>query len=85
MSQMPSHNHDVLVSTATGTQNNPDGALLAGSPNVRLYRPTAPTGAFLAADTIGSSGGGSQAHDNIMPFLCVNFIIALFGIYPSRE
>ena len=32
-----------------------------------------------------SAVGGSQSHTNLMPFLCVNFIIALFGIYPSRQ
>ena len=32
-----------------------------------------------------TSVGGSQSHNNLMPFLCVNFIIALFGIYPSRS
>jgi microcystin-dependent protein len=32
-----------------------------------------------------AQSGGSQAHDNMMPFLCVNFIISLLGIFPSQN
>lgn len=85
VNQLPAHNHDVLVSNATGTQNAPAGAFLASSPNVRLFRPQASNAVTLAADTIGQSPGGSQSHTNVMPFQCVNFIIALAGIYPSRN
>lgn len=82
-SQMPTHNHDVLASNAVGSQAAPGGAMLASSPTVRLYRPVPTNADFDAAAT--SSVGGGQSHNNIMPFLCVNFIIALFGIYPSRQ
>jgi len=85
VNQLPAHSHDVLVSNATGTQNAPVGAFLASSPNVRLFRPQASTGVTLAAGTIGQSPGGSQFHNNVMPFQCLNFIIALVGIYPSRN
>ena len=86
VNQLPSHNHDVLVSSSAGTQNAPANAFLASSPNVRLFRPqSTTTGVTLAGDTIGQSPGGAQNHSNLMPFLCVNFIIALFGIYPSRN
>jgi microcystin-dependent protein len=85
VNQLPSHNHDVLVSSAAGTQNAPTDAFLASSPNVRLFRPQPTTGVVLAGDTIGQSPGGSQSHNNLMPFQCVNFIIALTGIYPSRN
>lgn len=84
VAQTPAHNHDVLVSNAAGSQNTPAGSFLASSPNVRLYRPQV-TNTFLDATTIESSGGAGQAHNNVMPFLCVNFIIALFGIFPSRN
>ena len=85
VAQLPAHNHEVLVSNAAGSQNAPAGSFLAGSPNTRLYRPQTTNNALLDADTIGSSGGSAQAHNNLMPFLCVNFIIALTGIYPSRN
>ena len=84
-SQVPSHNHEMRASTTPGTQNIPTGGLLASSPGVRLYRPQPPTGNNLATNTIGPSAGGAQSHSNLMPFLCVNFIIALFGVYPSRN
>lgn len=83
--QVPSHNHDMRVSSAAGTQNTPSGGFLASSPGVRLFRPTPPVGIPLATDTVGSSPGGSQSHTNVMPYLCVNFIIALLGVYPSRN
>jgi len=83
--QVASHNHSMRVSSAAGTENIPSGGLLASSPGVRLFRPTQPGGATLAADTIGPYAGGSQSHNNLMPFLCVNFIIALVGVYPSRN
>ena len=82
---MPAHNHDLLVSSAPGGQTQPDGAMLASSPNVRLFRPQPTTGSVLATDTIEPNTGGAQPHDNLMPFLCVNFIIALVGIFPSRQ
>jgi microcystin-dependent protein len=81
---LPSHNHNMLVSSAPGTQNDPSGSFLASSPNVRLYRPQTPV-TSLNNQTIGQSPGNASPHDNLMPFLCVNFIIALFGIYPSRN
>ena len=83
--QVPTHNHNMQVSSAAGTQNIPSGGFLASSPGVRLFRPTPPVGIPLATDTIGPSPGGSQRHTNLMPFLCVHFIIALFGVYPSRN
>ena len=83
--QGPAHRHDMRASTTPGTQNVPSGGLLASSPSVRLFRPQPPVGSNLAADTIGASPGDSRSHSNLMPFLCVNFIIALFGTYPSRN
>jgi microcystin-dependent protein len=84
LSQMPPHNHVGLVSSAAGAQNDPSNGFLASSPTVRLDRPAPVTpGAALATGTVGNFGG-SQPHENLMPFLCVHFIIALFGIFPPR-
>ncbi|MGQ0587951.1 MAG: phage tail protein [Sphingosinicella sp.] len=79
--QIPVHNHAFLASTATGTQNSPAGEVLASGSSVLIYRPQAPSQP-LAAQTI-SPTGGSQPHDNMVPYLCINFIISLFGIFPS--
>ena len=85
-SQVPSHNHDMRAAAIPGTQNVPAGGLLASSPSVRIYRPQPPlAGSNLASNAIGPSAGAALPHSNLMPFQCVNFIIALFGIYPSRN
>jgi microcystin-dependent protein len=82
-SQIPSHSHALLGSTATGSQPNPGGNVLATNPgNVALYIERAPNVA-LSPTAIGPVGG-SQPHTNFQPYLCVDFIISLFGIFPSQ-
>ncbi|MBS1799731.1 MAG: phage tail protein [Acidobacteria bacterium] len=88
--QMPSHNHLVGVSNQAGSVADPTNAILAqgnsGSGRspvpVSDYVSTAATGTL--APTAVSAAGGNQPHSNIQPYLCVNFIIALQGIFPSR-
>lgn len=82
LAQLPSHGHVPQASTAAGTQSSPAGAVLASAPGVRIYRPTPPVAAMHASAITSSGGNGS--HNNVMPFQCLNFIIALVGIYPSR-
>lgn len=81
-SELPPHSHNVRASTAVGIDNVPTDEYLGASPNVRLFRPQPPNLA-MNADSI-TAMGGNQHHDNIMPFLCIHFIVALVGIYPSR-
>ena len=81
--QLPAHSHALQGSTDLADSPNPADRVVATSTTVDLYIQEAPADA-LAADSIGATGG-SQAHDNVMPFLCIHFIIALFGIYPSRS
>ena len=83
ISEIPSHTHELKVDTSTGSGTNPSGSYLAASPNVRMYRPIAPNQNMAAAAITNT--GGSQAHTNLMPTLCIHFIIALVGIYPSRH
>ncbi len=83
VNQLPSHNHDMSVSTDAGSQSTSNGQYLASSPNVRIFRPAGPNSSLL--NTSVTNFGGSGSHTNVMPFLCVNFIIALVGIYPSRN
>jgi microcystin-dependent protein len=81
--QLPVHSHPLIASTATGTAASPLGSLLAASGSSNVYRAgPAPGGAALAAQTVGPAGG-SQPHSNLQPYLCVDFIISLFGIYPT--
>jgi microcystin-dependent protein len=80
---LPAHTHATSVSTEAGTQTNPSGAQLAASPTVRVFSPLP---ASLAMDSAAvTSVGGGQQHNNVMPYTCITFIIALVGIYPSRN
>jgi len=84
--QIPSHTHALQADNNVGTTPQPANQLLAEFPQtfpVDPYNTAAPT-TPMNANAIDHTGGG-QAHDNVQPFLCVNFIIALQGIYPSRS
>jgi len=81
VSQIPSHSHPLMVSTGPGSGNTPAGHVTAESPNISLYIEDAPAVAMNAAAI--TSTGGSQPHTNFQPYLCVSFIISLFGIFPS--
>jgi microcystin-dependent protein len=71
------------ASTNTGTQISPQGGVWAGSaPTLNEYANVAPS-LNMDPGAIGSAGG-SQPHDNMVPFLAVNFILSLFGIFPSQ-
>lgn len=80
--QIPSHNHALVATTAIATQSSPSGNLLAQSSAMDLYIEDVPNVA-LSPQSIGPAGG-SQPHENMQPFLCINFIISLFGIFPSQ-
>jgi microcystin-dependent protein len=84
VNQMPSHTHATVLSSAAGSESDPTGNHLAASPNVRLYRPGAST-VSLHPSSVGPVGG-SQPHTNFMPYLCVNFIIAISpdAIFPPQ-
>jgi len=81
--QIPSHTHPLVASQANGTQTNPGGQLLAGSISSVQLLVDDTAGTAMAGNTITPTGG-SQPHENCQPFLCVNFIISLFGIFPSQ-
>lgn len=81
--QIPSHSHPMLGSAGNGAQANPKNNVLASSTLVKLYSGEAPDTA-MAASSI-TSIGGSQPHNNFQPYLCLNYIISLFGIFPSQN
>ena len=81
VNQIPAHTHAMTALTTAGDQISPNGNLPANSFNLTPYINQAPDGNFNAA-AIGPVGG-SQPHTNFQPYLCVNFIISLFGIFPS--
>lgn len=83
-SNMPAHTHGVTGDSATGTANSPAGNVWANSTGAKQFTPSAPNTTMNPA-AIGGASGGGQPHDNMVPFLVVSFIIALEGIFPSRN
>jgi microcystin-dependent protein len=80
--QIPAHSHVPQGNSNPGTQSGPGGGVWAASnPSLSQFSSASPNLALNAA-AIGSAGG-SQPHDNMLPFLVVNFIISLFGVFPS--
>ncbi len=80
--QMPPHTHTLMASSATANAaTGPSGGLLAATA-INVYGTSPPTQPMAAA-AITPTGGG-QAHDNMAPYLAVNYIISLFGIYPQQ-
>lgn len=83
--QIPVHTHPVLGSTANASQTSPTGAVVATMPEVTNFAyGTDLPGTALHPSSIAPTGG-SQPHDNFQPYLCINFIIALWGIYPAQN
>ncbi len=84
VNQIPAHSHPMLATLDAASSTAP-------SPNVVLARALAatitPYGSDNPKGTLSPSSvgpvGGSQPHTNFQPYLCVNFIISLFGIFPS--
>jgi len=88
--QIAAHNHTISVNNQNGSQSDPTNAILAvgntggRSPTVNNNYTTAAGTGTLAPAAV-SQAGGNQPHTNIQPYLTVNFIIALTGIFPSRS
>jgi microcystin-dependent protein len=81
VSQIPAHSHVPLAKSTQGGQSSPQNNVWALSGS-NQFTNVAPSLTFDPA-AMGQSGG-SQPHDNMVPFLCVNFILSLFGIFPSQ-
>lgn len=80
--QIPAHTHPLLASTAVVSDTTPLNNVIGQSASFQIYSQQAATVA-MAANAIAPVGG-NQPHDNRQPYLCVNFIISLFGIFPSQ-
>jgi microcystin-dependent protein len=79
---LPSHSHALLASSAGGSSNNPQGNLLADGPAAAHIE--ASPNASLAPPSV-TAAGGSQPHENRMPYGTVMYIICLYGLFPSRS
>jgi microcystin-dependent protein len=80
--QIQAHTHAPLGQTAAGSQTSPAGGVWAAS-TLNQYSTNAPSQPLNPA--VVQTSGGSQPHDNMMPYLAINFIISLFGIFPSQS
>ena len=80
--QIPAHTHAMLASGNTSTSPDPTNNLLGRSTSIDAFINAVP-GDNLPAVSM-QPVGGSQPHDNMQPYLVVNFIISLFGIFPSQ-
>ncbi len=79
--QIPVHNHALLVSKNAGNVNLPAGHVTGESASVKMYLSDSPSGAMNPGSV--TPVGGSQPHENCQPFLCINYIISLFGLFPQ--
>lgn len=90
--EMPAHNHQVMANSNAGTTNNPEAKVPAAAQfQIDRSSPIVPVNAY-ADSTSGSMmngqtvspAGGNQPHNNMQPYLGMNYIICLEGIYPPR-
>ena len=79
--QIPSHGHVPQANTAA-TKPSPQANVWAAAASTPQFS-NATQDITMAAQAIGSTGG-SQPHDNMLPFLAINFIISLFGVFPTQ-
>jgi microcystin-dependent protein len=79
--QIPVHSHGFVATTSGGTDSKAQDNLLATSTATKIYRESNANQAM--ASTMVGPAGGSQPHTNFQPYLCIDYIISLFGIFPS--
>jgi microcystin-dependent protein len=84
-SELPAHNHTAGCTDGNANKASPQGAIWATEPNgiTAFYTELAADGT-MNGNLVGLAGS-SLPHSNIQPFLAINFIIALFGVFPSRN
>lgn len=82
--QLATHSHPLAATTNLGTRSSPLDGVLAQTPSVKLYRTTTTPTAPLAPNSV-EAVGGSKPHPNVQPVLPLGFIIALNGVFPTRD
>jgi microcystin-dependent protein len=81
--QLPAHTHAFTASANNAVTANAEGNVLAQTPSYTPYIGGAPANTPLAPSSV-SAVGGSQPHDNLQPYICINYIISTFGIFPTQ-
>jgi microcystin-dependent protein len=83
LNQIPAHEHPISGQSAVGTNSIPAGSVWASQSRLNVYSSATPNTPMNSASV--STAGGNQPHDNRSPYLVVNYIISLFGIFPSQN
>jgi microcystin-dependent protein len=83
-SEMPLHSHTMSVSSGVGLENNPSGQKFAEGDGVKMYAPTAANPVMMSPFAL-TPAGASLPHNNMQPYLTINFCIALQGVFPARN
>jgi microcystin-dependent protein len=83
-SEIPQHSHGLSASNQQGTDQSPINEMFAGGVGgINLY--AAPASITPLANATVAPAGGDQPHNNLMPYLTLNFCIALQGVFPARS
>ena len=84
-SEIPAHSHGMMANTTTGTKSIPTGNSLARASGATPYLAASPPPALTPmSDQAIAPAGGDQPHNNMQPYLTLNFCIALQGVFPPR-
>ncbi len=81
-SEIPSHSHGVIASQSDGTDQQPGQELFASGIGLAMFTP--PGAMTTLSDVALTPAGGDQPHNNLQPYLTLNFCIALQGVFPPR-
>ncbi|HRC16319.1 MAG TPA: tail fiber protein [Chitinophagaceae bacterium] len=81
--QIPAHNHLLSAAGSTASSSDPTNNRWASQPSLGQYE-TVSSGSNLKSSALGITGG-SQPHSNLQPYIAINYLIALEGIFPSRN
>jgi microcystin-dependent protein len=84
LNQVPLHTHAAQASSAAATSTNPSGAVWAAGSGAQFSDQSPDAQMQQSPAQAIQPAGGNQPHDNMLPYLCVSFIISLFGIFPSQ-
>lgn len=86
-SEIPAHPHSLLASAHNATVNAPapTNSLARPNPTYIYKQPTGSAPLTTMSDNVVAPAGGDQPHNNMQPFLTLNFCIALQGVYPARS
>jgi microcystin-dependent protein len=82
--EIPTHSHGMMASSDVANSPNASGNVMARSPQVKAFINGTPSVA-MAPQFLTAYTGGMLPHDNIQPYLCIDFIISMEGIFPTQN